>query len=220
MELDLSRFSYGIFDADGTIFNSVPLYTKTFADLLLPYGFKREKAESFFRETSGAPLDEQFSQILKIDPRDNLCAAIVSNLVERFFEITSEEASTLMNGAREVLDVLSLNNIELFMTSGTKTEILEKRLKGLRINCFRKVLGSDRIRKGLGHIGFFVGVSGEKALGEFARKSFYVGDGPLDMEIARKAKICAVGLCSTVSEAALYQAGADKIIHSLMELIS
>ena len=53
-------FRYGIFDLDGTLIDSMPLYIATFGDLIAEYGADRVPATEYYIESMGIPVDIQF----------------------------------------------------------------------------------------------------------------------------------------------------------------
>lgn len=231
LKKSLSDFSYGIFDADGTIFDSMPIYEQVFGKVVEEnFGINPEESVAFYRRTAGLPLNLQFAGFLsqyqgKDDSRfygffrpEDL---EIQKLVDRFFElILSREssASTLFFEAQRVLANLHNRGLQLFLTSGTRTDILQRRIETARIDFFAVIMGSEVIPKGLEHIDVFARAAGT-AKDDFCAKAFLVGDGPGDMKLAKNAGIYAIGLTNTVLAEDLVKAGANEIISNLRELI-
>ena len=216
------KMRYGIFDVDGTLFDSMSQYLEIFARCLYPLGISTDESKNFFRQTAGMPLSEQFYSILfqttqfKISPT----STIVQELVKKFFKISDQESPMLFPTVRKVLRKLRKEGFQLFATSGYRDEVLHQRFQGAKIDSlFQCILGSSRIRKGPRHIEFFANNCGV-SFKEFCSKAFYVGDGPGDMIIAAKCGIFGIGITTTVPKEKLKQKGAKKIIRSLDELLN
>jgi len=227
----LSDFCYGIFDADGTIFDSMPIYEQTFGKVLEEnFGINPEESVTFFKKTAGLPLNLQFAEFLTqyLGKKGNgflnfstIQSPVIKKLVDRFFELIllkESSVSTLFSEAQRVLVNLRHRGLTLFLTSGTRTDILQRRIETARIYFFSVVMGSEAIPKGLWHLDVFVRAMGETK-NNFCAKAFLVGDGPADMELARMAGIYAIGLTGTVPAEDLIKAGANEIISNLRELI-
>lgn len=219
----LSNFQYTIFDSDGTIFDSMPLYGQTFADLLKEsHGVDPSISLTYFRRTAGLALPSQFADLLQNHGyKYELTSPQIKSLVQKFFERVASQMPRLIPGAKEVLEKLRSGlkpYYRLFLFSGTDTRILEERVAKLDINYFHLIFGADVILKGPEHIAAFARATRE-GLDDFCQKTVIISDGPTDMQLARELKIYAIGITTTVSEDALRHAGANEIIHSLLELV-
>ncbi|MFA6436706.1 MAG: HAD family phosphatase [Candidatus Paceibacterota bacterium] len=208
-----------VFDADGTLFNTMPGYRETFSDLVHRYfDVDKDVARRFYFATAGMNLKEQFRGLLRQEGK-SFTEADIAERYEEFFEMSEELPADLFNDVRQLLDDLKRENVKMFITSGTKGRILHRRLRetGL-LEYFTMFLGSDDIPKGGAHITIFAEII-DVSFDDFTSQGCLVGDGSGDMKLARKAKMLAIGITRTVSADALIQAGADIVISSLSELV-
>jgi len=212
MRRNIFDFEFGIIDVDGTLIDSMPIHGEVFATILNEKtGIPKEAAEKFYRETAGLIIQKQFEQILDIYQK----WADVSEMVRLFFEEMSKREFKIFPGVKRFLAELHKKRVKLFATSGSKLEDLDKKLRdnGL-LSYFKLIMGSDRIPKGVEHIEIFAETC-NLPLEEFARRAFYLGDGPTDMKIAKRCGIYAYGIQNTVDAKTLIKAGADEIIETL-----
>lgn len=219
MGKQLAGKRFVVFDADGTLFDTMPGYRETFSDLVHRYfGVDKDIARSFYFATAGMNLNEQFRGLLKQEGK-SFTEADIAKMYEEFFEISERLPSSLFDDVRQLLDDLKRKGVEMFITSGTKGYILYRRLKetGL-LEYFSASLGSDDIPKSVAHIGIFAQIIGVY-FDDFTSQGCIIGDGSGDMKLARKAKMLAIGITRTVNADALRQAGADVIVCSLSELV-
>ncbi len=210
------RFKYGIFDLDGTIVNSIPTYTETFTEILdRRFGIKGEDVISYYMNSTGTPLEEQFRHVLEM--KNNPSKEIPEMIVE-FFDIVNKKDFVLYDNAKKVLKELFDKGIKLFLTTGSEDEETKIRLDGAGISkYFTEVLGSSRKEKGPWHIEVFSKVAGKK-IDDFSRNAFYVGDGPYDMHIAKMFEIFAIGVSTTVSRDLLIESGADVVVDKIGDI--
>lgn len=217
MKRKITDFRFGIFDCDGVLVNSMPFYAREFAKVLNEKtGIPIKIGEKFYRETAGTIVSKQFEQILELRNK----SADVSEMVELFFErINKEGKFKIFPGAKRVLKELHKAGFKLFVTSGSRHQDLEKKLavNDLLIY-FDLIMDSDVIPKGIAHMKIFAAWC-ELSLEEFAKRAFYLGDGPTDMRIAREAGIYAVGITNTCDAKLLLRAGADETIRHLTEIL-
>ena len=219
MGKQLAGKRFVVFDADGTLFDTMPGYRETFSDLVHRYfGVDKDVARRFYFATAGMNLSEQFRELLKQEGK-SFTEVDIAKMYEEFFEISEELPANLFNDVRQLLDDLRKKGVKMFITSGTKTDILDRRLKETNLgHYFTMVLGSEIVLKSIAHIISFaeaIGISSN----DFASQGCIVGDGSGDMKLACKANMLAVGITRTVNTDALRQAGADVVVGSLSELV-
>lgn len=211
-----SKFKYGIFDLDGTVFNAMPAYAEIYSKILMDrYEILPENSVDYYLESAGTPLNEQFEHMLKLNnkPMDK-----IPEMAREFFDIVNRKDFALFNGAENVLENLHNKGIMLFITTGSEDEATEKRLERAGIlEYFTLALGSSQKEKGPWHIEKFARTAKEP-IDEFSSQAFYCGDGPYDMRIAKMFGIYAIGVSTTVSKNLLFDSGADEVVGEISEI--
>ncbi len=220
MEKNILDFECGIFDSDGTLIDSMPLYIRVFAEILNEKtGIPIKVGRKFYKETAGTPLPRQCEQILKVYSK----TADVQEMVELFFQRLDEEKNKkkfkAFPGTKEILRKLNARGIKLFVTSGSRYQDLEKKLAEHDLLIyFDLIMGSDEIPKGVEHIKIFANWC-ELSFEEFTQKTFLVGDGPTDMRIAKESGIYAIGVKTTIDAKTLIKAGANEVVKNIKDLV-
>jgi len=220
--VSMKKYQWAVLDADGTLFDTVNLLINYFGQLLYEaFGLKKKEAAQFSLLTAGMPLRQQFKQLLRrrgIAFKDEE----INGLVDKMHKYSQDFDARIFDDVVRFLEYLKSNGKQCFMTSGTPTETLLKRLeqKNLR-DFFSGVLGSDQVPKGPRHIELFAKETGV-SLSEFVSAGCLVGDGPHDMQIAKETGLVAIALVrnkrNRVIEQRMKESGADYIIHSLDDL--
>jgi len=211
------EYKYGIFDLDGTIINSMPTYTKVFFEILSEkFKIDIKNSSEYYLKSAGTPIEIQFQQVLE---NNNISFENIPELVNEFFETVNSEKFLIFERSRTIIEYLYNKNVLLFISTGSTTECSKERLvKSDLLKYFSVILGSNKITKGPEHIkGFakFVNLPTE----EFARRSFYCGDGIRDMEIAKMFEIYAIGIAQTIEKDDLLEAGADVVVDKIGDVL-
>ncbi|MEW6408299.1 MAG: HAD hydrolase-like protein [Patescibacteria group bacterium] len=213
----------GIFDADGTLFDTVDSVTKVFADIIFKrYGLDEKTSERFFKETGGLALDQQFKLLLMNEAGMILENEETNEMAEELRERIKDFPTPLFAEAIETAKLLyEILGCRLFISSNARQDRLNARVvRHMHPNYFSVWLGTDRevkIKKGIGHLMYFAGNLGLTPYDFFAR-AFFVSDGPPDMRLALKYGILPIGIATSVSADMLREAGAQFVISSLSEL--
>jgi len=212
----LQRFKYGIFDQDGTLVDSMPVYIQTFAEILAEFGIDKDESEDFYRSTCGSPLPTQFKNMLE-NHNFQPSGSEIQVLYERFFKIVEETPPVAFLGVEEVLHELRSRGLTLFLTTGTENP--KKILHDLGLDhYFSKIMGTSKINKGPEHIHEFArAVKAEVT--DFCSAAFLVSDGPVDMALARQMRIYPIGVAQTVSEELLVRSGAEEVVAKVADLL-
>lgn len=213
----MKKYKFGIFDIDGNLVDSMPIYTKTFADILFRRsGISRKCSGEYYFASSGNPLDVQFKHMLE---KSGKSTGIIPEMVEEFFTVVNEVNYSFYEGAIELIKELYSRDYTLFAATGSQTSVTRKKLEKAGIlNCFKLVLGSDEVPKGPEHIKKFA-ESVNLPVEYFSKQAFYCGDGKRDMEIAKMLRIYAIGIAQTVSKEDLLKAGADVVVNKIGDIL-
>lgn len=212
----MTEKKFGVFDFDGTIVDTMPLYFSLSSDIMeRQYGLSGEEFQVYSKLYTGMPIDELFSGFLR--SKGKATDKVAENLAE-FFEIVDARDFPLIEGAKEAIENIHGKGFELFISTGSQTEKTKERLeKNGILKYFSLVYGSSEIEKGPEHIENFA-KSCHLSLGEFARRSFFLGDGPGDMKLAKLCRMKAVGVAHTFDSAYLLEAGADVVFEKIREV--
>ena len=124
----------------------------------------------------------------------------------------NEEKYSLYPKVEELLKSFKAKGYKVFITSGSTTGAMIKRIYELGIlPNIDFLLGFDIYKKSQKHMEILA----EKeriSLEEFSRHAVYFGDGPGDMRIAKSSGLYSIGIAQTVSTDALKNAGADLVL--------
>lgn len=182
---------YAVFDFDGTIVDAMPVYFDVSAHI------------------TGMPINELFENFLRGHGK---ATDKVRNNINAFFELVNKRDFPLIDGAREAIEKTYAKGFDLFISTGSQTEKTKERLEkdGL-LNYFSLVYGSSEIEKGPEHIENFARFS-NVSMEHFAKSSFFLGDGPGDMKLAKRCSMKAVGVAHTFDPQHLFDAGADIVL--------
>jgi len=216
MMMNSKTKKYIITDVDGTILDTMPLYTEIFCELMAKKNISYKIAKDYFLATSGTSLDEQIEGIFKRYDI-NINNFEISLLIQKFFDKTSENMPLLFSGVKDFIKKMNQTYRLLFATSGSKTVRIKEVFFRYLIS-YDLILGFDEIPKGVKHIEKFVQRSRLDYQG-FCSQAVYIGDGPKDMIIAKRNNIFAIGITNTVSEAVLIVAGADVVVKNIKEVL-
>lgn len=185
--------------------------------ILSDYGVPAEFAAEHYYSTAGAPILEQFKTALAKFEKNYSDEFLKKELVDKFFKISRQTKPLLFIGVKNVLQEIKKRELILIATSGSNTAELK--------NIFREhdlpyddCLGSDSHPKGDKHISLMARYY-NCSLSDFCKHAVYVGDGPTDMEIAKRNNIFAIGITNTVSAEKLTRAGAKEIITRFEEIL-
>lgn len=204
------KIKYIISDLNGTLVDAMPIYTRVFCDVVKQYtGIESPNVAAYSIAATGTPWDEQFSHILEYH---KLSKDAVPKLMDEFCNIIYSETYSMFPKAEELLKLFKAKGYKVFITSGSGTGPMMKRLyeAGIfpYIDC---LLGFDIYKKGPKHIEMLAEKEG-LSLKQFALQSVYFGDGPGDMRLAKNAGLLAIGVAQTVDPEILKEAGADLVL--------
>lgn len=211
-------FRYGVFDNDGTLVDSMGYCAPFFADVVTRLGVPHAAAVAYYRRTVGKPMREQYREALAahgIAFSDGDIESLRRDFDRRFLETDVK----FFPGARRALRVLSRRQ-RLFLSSAAPDACVLKRLAAGNVaRYFTVAYGSNAVPKGRRHLELFADVA-DMTLEDFAERAYFCGDGEVDMDIASRAGLYAIGIRGTVSDARLRRAGARRIVSSVGELLA
>ncbi|MBB1565248.1 HAD family hydrolase [Candidatus Gracilibacteria bacterium] len=174
---------YLIFDLDGTLIQSAKSLTKLVTNYLVEnFGKDKDTVSYFLSTTRGEGLSTQVKTILNIGQEE---ADSIANKIYEKINISVQKGE-FFPGVTEKIKELS-KNYTLFLSTGNSTTFAEENLKkGGIYQCFKYILGSENIQKGVEHISIFKDFLKDK---DFEKYSVFIGDGEKDRDIAKTCSI-------------------------------
>ncbi len=203
-----------VFDADGTIFNSMPIYTEIFSGQLeRKFGIPREDSSILYNSSAGIPLGKQFEMMLTKHrkPTDK-----IQELVNEFFELAAKNVPDIFPDIKPAFEKLAGH--KRIISTNTRQDILNGRVlhHGLEkhLDHYFGTNGFKRKEEHFDHVKRIYDLSEE----DFRKTVVFVGDGKPDMELAKRLGIVGIGRIGTTDSKSLEQAGASYIVTALTEL--
>ena len=209
--MNLSNLDAVLFDLDGTLIDCSEAISASFNSALRNNGLD-ELPSNEVKRMIGRPLLELFTELNPGGP--------VEHLIEGYktaFRKLSPGNSTLLPGARELLNMLSKNKrlgvVTSRSSSGTAAILQEF---GLR-EVFDTLVGVEDVAEAKpspAPVLFAL-----ERLGADPAEAVFVGDTPYDMESGRRAGTRTIGITTGVFEGEqLSESGADLVLSSLWDL--
>lgn len=203
-----------IFDADGTLFDSMPAYAKLFSEILFKHcKIPMKESNDYLISTAGLAIEKQFQHMLKkYEIRDES-----EKLKEEFYKIVKKRKPKIYPDVMPALR--KLKGYRLFLSSGNRQDLLNLRVRQFRLErFFEDWLGFNGFKDKSDHIEHLM-----KELKipktKFSEAAIYVADGSHDMEIAKKYGMLSFGRVGTLSKKKLLKAGADEAIRDFDDLL-
>jgi phosphoglycolate phosphatase-like HAD superfamily hydrolase len=210
------KTKYFITDVDGVIFDRMAAIMAAFVKAMGALGITEEAVIVYVRGSLGAPFESQVKGIFAQDGR-TISDEDFQQARRRFLDAFDDKSIKLFPGVKDTLDSLKARGIAILASTGSWTGKVENLFAKFGLP-FDFIMGSDKILKGEQHITAFV----EHFClpkNDFCRQAVLIGDGTVDMEIACRNKIYAIGITNSIPAAPLLAAGAKTIIADFNEVL-
>ena len=206
-----------IFDFDGTLADS-----KQCSVLATQSAFKAcgltIPSEEQIAHYMGIPIEQSFHEMASTVLSEEALTALLTSF-RRYYKQYEDETLILFPRMKEVLEVLQKRQINCFVVSSKKTDVLERNLKTLGIaTYFKDCIGSDQVQHYKPHPEGILLLLDRYHLK--AADCLMIGDAIFDMQMGKAAncQTCAVTWGSH-SEAFLQVEQPDFIVHHVEELL-
>lgn len=222
--IKLDKFDYFIFDKDGTLIDSIDKYVKNFVIIIKKHynHIDENKIAEFFLKNTGKSLFWQIEKCLKLfsnkKDKEDLSKNKILEIERLFWKLNKKEDILFYKGVSNLIEKLYFMRKKIFLTTGGQDESSKKQLKKAKIlDYFEVVLGSSNILKSKKHIKIFA-KSQNLTLEEFSCKSCYIGDGILDLKIAKECNIFMIFVLTTFSKESIKNKKPNLIINSILDI--
>jgi len=211
------KIKYIVTDLNGTLVDAMPTYTRVFCDVLKRRaGLESPEIAKYSVAATGTAWDEQFAAVLEMHEQPK---GVVPEMMGEFCELVNAQKYSLYPQVEELLQFFKAKKYKIFITSGSGTGAMIKRIYELGIFPYVDfILGFDVYKKSPKHIEMLA----EKenlSVKDFAAQAVYFGDGPGDMKIADICNIYTIGVAQTVSASVLKEAGANLVLGKIGEAL-
>jgi phosphoglycolate phosphatase-like HAD superfamily hydrolase len=210
-----------VFDLDGTLLDTMGPLADLFCELMLQRrGVPDSISRPIYVREMGKGPRPQFVEVLKAT--ESLDEALVDELTADYWRACEAHQPELFPETIDVLESLRGQGHTLVVSSGGKPDFVARNTQLTGIDrLFRLLLGTDTsepdMAKGPGHFRLI-----RESLGvtdaDLRARGVFVGDGIYDMQVARDARVLAVGRLTGDNAGLLLAAGAQHLISDLREL--
>ena len=209
---------YVLFDLDDTLVRT-DSYIPAFVKALMPYGFEPNFLAQHWLKHTGLSLAQQLAGLLECSLEDKR----VDAASERFWDAAQEASFVVLPGADWALRMLHERDYQLFLSTGSNPERVEKVLRETgwqelfalpQGTTLDNPKGAAHYQKICQHLGL--------SLERFAYQAVSVGDGVYDVQYAKQHGLYAVAYTpdGTPDEqrTKLWDLGADQFLSDLRGL--
>lgn len=211
MKTDLGPYRFWMFDLDGTLIDSLD---STFEALEWATGQHAGRAmtRAEFAQNLGLPEETILANSGFADPADRLLGLYVEHLKKLI-----AKQIPVFEGIRETLSVASGRNVKIGLFTARGQLATEMLLDVLDLKAFfgDRIVTGTGLSKGKPHPEGLLKLI--QRLGAEGQRSFYLGDSPMDMQMARSAGVKALGAgwAFHADKAKLQEAGAENIFSAV-----
>lgn len=217
------------FDADGTVFDSMPAYGSFFAEILARYhGIDPNASKASYFEMAGRTLYSQFRTMIE-NPRFGIlhrqphALDEIPILIDEFWKYVTENYTSILPFRDAAPALGELSEHKKILSTNTRADLISKRVDHFILGHYFDHVwgvvpqGANGFHSKDEHWGAIRGVY-ELSNAIFRKKVILVDDGVEGIKKAKRMGIRAVGRIGTFRAEALKEAGADRVIGSLIEL--
>lgn len=211
-----------IFDSDGTLIDTTQLILEGFKKVLADFAFTDQANDDVIKGAIGGHIPEIFSKITGHDPDSDVIQRMTSHL-DQVQDMLAPTMIRAYAGEREMLETLKSKGIRLgLFTSGTLHQV-ERNFRAINIEystLFDSVVTyDDGLESKPSPAGLLKCIEKMQVNPD---KTIYIGDHDVDIISGKRANVAmTVGINHGFHGASeLTAAGADRVIHSLEEVLS
>jgi HAD superfamily hydrolase (TIGR01509 family) len=207
----LERPALAIFDHDGVLVDSLAFHQEAWLELGRREGLPI--SAEFIRATFGMTNPSIFRKLLG-DSTDKALLDRYGAMKEECYRAVARGRITLMDGVRELLDMLTAADVRLAIGSSAVRANLELTIEscGL-VGRFAAIVALEDIDRGKPDPAVFLIAAGRA--GAAPARSAVFEDAPVGIQAAKAAGMYAVGVATTHPLESLQEAGADESVASL-----
>ena len=191
----------------------MPYCTRVFSGILeRRYNIPIGESESYFVSRVGAPLDSIYNAMLQ---KNRKPTNEIDELVDEFFEQMKEDVP-IFDDVKPALESLRMH--KRIISTNLRQGILDERVRYHKLeNYLDGYFGTNGFKNKEAHVNAIIsryGLDGNALKDNI----ILVGDGPGDMELAKKFSIIGIGRVGTTDTDTLRTAGALYTINTLLEV--
>ncbi len=198
----MKKIHFAVLDFDGTLADSEKLYRFLLGKFLFSNPF-------LFRFYFGV-LEKDVSNLQSFFKKG------FKNLAHSFYKIIETKEPEVFKGVKDFLTELKQKEIRIFLTTRSSRMKTEKILKENKLFYFFELILSGEIPK-REHVDILKRYTGLTSK-QFSNCTFYLGDEPIDMCLAKRHSVFPVGITNTFDAKTLRKYGAKIVISSIGEL--
>jgi phosphoglycolate phosphatase-like HAD superfamily hydrolase len=215
-------FRHNIFDLDGTLIDSISHVAGAFGIAVREqYGDRGDITEHYLASLTAVQMHNRAQvrhmlELLDISADDEEIEALFQRTIPHF-----EAADPgYFPGAKETIHALKGRGQLVYVSSSSPDTTVEKRLSsGGLADVLDLYFGSSTFEKGHAHLVQFAAIA-DAPLTDFCRDACIIGDTATEVRIAKAFGMYSIGVEGTLTADALIEAGVDRIVSCVAELMA
>ena len=210
------NYKYFICDVDGVIIDRMSINKNAFVKRTKKFMIPEKASKKYYYNTAGKPLKDQFKEIFE-EFGVNYSDELLDDLKKDFFSEVEKKNPNIFKNSANVIEKIRKKGLKILYTSGSNTKDIKNQFDNNNIY-YDLILGSDKVEKSNKHIqkmADFLNIDRSK----FSKRSIYLGDGPMDIKIAKEFNIFMVAITNTLDRTSLKNLKPDKIINDIGEVL-